>query len=128
MPLSSRKSRTASILLIAVLALFALTPLFFMSGEKSEAREAVITVDGEVVRRVSLEREEEFEIVTLYGKNQIAVKKGKIRVEDADCPAKICVKHGAISEVGEAIACLPHKLLIEIKETMDDIPAVKGTK
>ena len=51
MPSGKHKSKTASILLIAVLTLFALTPLFFMSGEKSEAREAVITVDGELTEQ-----------------------------------------------------------------------------
>ena len=116
MPSGKHKNKTASILLIAVLTLFVLTPLFFMSGEKSAAREAVITVDGEAVRRVPLDREEEFEMVTPYGKNKITVRKGTIRVEDADCPAKICVKRGGISKAGETIACLPHKLLIEVKE------------
>ena len=115
MPSSSRKSK-ASVLLIAALAILALAPLFFMRGEKASAREAVVTVGGEAVRRVPLDREEEIEIVTPNGKNQIAVKKGAIRVKDADCPAKICVKSGAISQIGEVIACLPHKLLIEIKE------------
>ena len=114
MPSSSRKSK-ASGLLIAALAALALMPLFFAPGKTSSAREAVIAVGDEIVRRVPLDREEEIEIVTPNGKNQIAVKKGAIRVKDADCPAKICVKHGAISEAGETIACLPHKLLIEIK-------------
>ena len=115
MPSSSRKSK-ASGLLIAALAALALMPLFFAPGKTSTAREAVIAVGDEIVRRVPLDREEEFDIATPYGKNHVVIRKGAIHVGDADCPAKICVRRGAISEVGEAIACLPHKLLIEIKE------------
>ncbi len=37
------------------------------------------------------------------------------RSHQADCHDKICVKTGAISQKGEVIACLPHKLIIEIK-------------
>ena len=29
---------------------------------------------------------------------------------------KICEKHRAISQTGETIICLPHKLVVEIKE------------
>ncbi len=33
----------------------------------------------------------------------------------SSCPDKICVNHSAISNTGENIICLPHKLVIEIK-------------
>lgn len=118
MPLSNRKSKIASLLLLAALALLALAPLFFTDGTEGKTREAVVTVDGKIIRRVPLarERDEIFTVSTPYGENRIAVSGGSIRVEGADCPAKICAKSGAISQIGEVIACLPHKLLIEIKE------------
>lgn len=118
MPLSNRKSKIASFLLLSALAILALAPLFFADGAERKTSEAVVTVDGEIIRRVPLARESDeiFTVATPHGENRIAVSGGKIRVEDADCPAKICVKSGAISEIGEVIACLPHKLLIEIRE------------
>ena len=33
---------------------------------------------------------------------------------DADCPDKICVNHATISDVGESIVCLPHRVVVEI--------------
>ena len=39
----------------------------------------------------------------------------KIRMLQSSCPDKICVHHSAISDTGENIICLPHKLVIEIK-------------
>ena len=39
----------------------------------------------------------------------------EIRMLQSSCPDKICVHHSAISDTGENIICLPHKLVIEIK-------------
>lgn len=39
----------------------------------------------------------------------------EIRMLQSSCPDKICVQHSAISNTGENIICLPHKLVIEIK-------------
>lgn len=38
----------------------------------------------------------------------------EIRMLKSSCPDKICVHHRAISETGENIICLPHKLVIGI--------------
>ena len=46
----------------------------------------------------------------------IEIKDGEVSVKEADCPDKICVNHKKISNVGESIICLPHKLVIEIRE------------
>ncbi len=119
MSLNNRSGKAASVLLIAVLAAFALSPLFFAPAKEAVAREAVITVGGEVVRRVPLDEsggEESFVVVTPCGKNHVHVRNGRICVEEAECPEKICVRRGEISQVGESIACLPHKLLIVIRE------------
>ena len=35
-------------------------------------------------------------------------------MEAADCRDQICVRHRAVSAVGESIICLPHKLVVEI--------------
>jgi len=48
------------------------------------------------------------------GKNIVEIKSGAVSVIEADCPDKICIRRGAIKNVGETIACVPHKLLIEI--------------
>ena len=43
------------------------------------------------------------------------VEPGRIRVESADCPDKVCVNQGYISDGTVPIACLPHKLIIRIE-------------
>lgn len=48
--------------------------------------------------------------------NIVVIEHGKAFVREANCPDKICVNHSEISNVGESIICLPHKLIVEIKE------------
>ena len=100
------------LILIAVLMIFALTPLALMSDAAKKI--AVVKVDGRIVREFDLAEEDTFTLETRGGKNFIAIRNGTIAVVAADCPDKICVRRGAIDSVGETIACVPHKLLIEI--------------
>ena len=95
------------LILIAVLMIFAL-----MSD--ADKKIAVVKVDGRIVREFDLAEEDTFTLETRGGKNFIAIRNGTIAVVAADCPDKICVRRGAIDSVGETIACVPHKLLIEI--------------
>lgn len=119
MQLIRQKSNLKSFILMSALALLASVPLFFFKGTEAGASlEAVVTVDGEIVRRVPLsaDKEKRFTVSTPYGNNEIVVRGGKVFVEDADCPEKVCIKNGAISTTGEIIACLPHHLLLEIRK------------
>lgn len=101
-------------LLIALLMLVALSPLMIDSG--SEKNFALIKVDGVLVRKLDLSAEARLELEAGGGKNIVEIKNGAVSVAEADCPDKICVRRGAIKHVGEAIACVPHKVLIEIAE------------
>ena len=100
------------LILIAVLMIFSLTPLAM--NFDSEKKFAVVKIDGVCVREFNLTEEKNFTVETLGGKNFIAIHGGSVSVVEADGPDKICVRHGAIKNVGETIACVPHKLLIEI--------------
>ena len=100
------------LILIAVLITFSLTPLAINSS--SEKKFAIIKVDGVIVREIDLANEKIFTIETGEGKNILEVKGKAVRVIEADCPDKICVRRGAIKNFGEVIACVPHKVLIEI--------------
>lgn len=79
-------------------------------------KEAVVYRDGEEIDRLELVNESHLTLESSKGQeNVIVIKNGKVSVTSADCPDQICVKQGAISEKGETIVCLPHKLVIEIQ-------------
>ena len=101
------------LILIAVLMIFAMIPLVPRPSSLIP-KKAVVKVDGRIVRELDLTTEETFTLETRDGENFIAIRNGAVAVVAADCPDKICVRRGAIDTVGETIACVPHKLLIEI--------------
>ena len=100
------------LILVGVLLIVALLPLEIDLGAKKNF--ALIKIDGVIVRKHDLTAEEIFTLEAGDGKNIVAIKNGAIGVIEADCPDKICVRRGAIKNVGEVIACVPHKVLIEI--------------
>ena len=82
-------------------------------------RLAYISVDGALYDTVDLTAAAEpYErtIRTEYGWNTLRIGRGRIEVVAADCPNQDCVKQGAISEGTVPIVCLPHRLVIEIKD------------
>ena len=49
---------------------------------------------------------------------------GRICVSEADCPDQVCVRQGWISNSVAPIACLPHRLVIEISDSGEEDPGV----
>jgi len=74
--------------------------------------EAVIRVDGEVWRTVSLGDDSEIDI---DGHNFLIIQGGAAHMESADCPDKLCVHQGEISRPGERIVCLPNRVSVAIE-------------
>ncbi len=75
----------------------------------------LVTVDGEQYASLPLGRDAELLIESADGgENLLVISGGEARVESANCPNGVCVDTGAVSEDGELIVCLPHKVVIEI--------------
>lgn len=75
---------------------------------------AEIRLNGEVIRRISLSEDTAFTVETESGWNKIEVSGGAVKVTDADCPDRVCIRSGAISGGAVPIICLPHRLEIVI--------------
>ena len=99
------------LILVAVLIIFSLVPPMNFDSKK---KIAVVKVGGAIVRELDLSEEKIFAVEAGGGKNILKVKGGAVRVVEADCPDKICERRGAIKNLGETIACVPHKILIEV--------------
>ena len=92
---------------------------------------ATIYQDGVLVRTVDLSDVKEAYEIELRdgdGRNVILVEPGKISMADANCPDRLCVRQGAISNGVYPIVCLPHRIVIEIKDEGADteIDAISG--
>ena len=54
------------------------------------------------------------EVKGSLGSNTVTMQDGSVWVSESDCPHGDCREQGAISEVGQVVVCLPHKLWVEI--------------
>lgn len=88
-----------------------------LRGVDTGGRMARISLDSEVYEEIDLNAvvlPYDITIETELGYNIIHVEHGAISVTEADCPDQICVHQGKITGSMVPIACLPHRLVIEI--------------
>ena len=112
------KTRTW-IILIASVALLLIALSAFLLTSRSEGTVVQVIQDGTVLQEIDLSRVREpysFEVEAPDGGvNRIEVEPGRIRVADADCPDRICVSQGWLSDQSVPIVCLPHRLIIKLR-------------
>ena len=76
-----------------------------------EPKYVSIRVEGREITRIPIDMDCRYSI----GEgNTIEISGGSVRMIYADCPDKICVKTGSISQSGQSIVCAPHKISVTI--------------
>lgn len=103
------------ILVLGILFL-AIVGLLILKLSQKTGYQVEISIDGNVVETLSLDKDTVYEIKQEVGNNKVVIVDGEVSVTEADCPDKICQKHTPISKVGETIICLPHKVVVEVVE------------
>lgn len=95
-----------------IFAVMALAGILRGSGGKMLVE---VTIDGRLYGEFPLYEDTVVDIDEPLGHNTIVISGGQVCISEADCPDRYCVKHSAVSKIGETIICLPHKLVVEIK-------------
>ncbi len=106
----------ADISLLVIIITVCLGLIILFNNYSKPGVEVRIMVDGKLIDSFNISHDVETTVTTKNGKNTVIIENGEVYVQDADCPDKICVNHKPISNTGETIICLPHKLVIEISE------------
>ena len=109
---------------IAVGCVLLVAALFFciLYFKNSADAEVVIIQEGNAIGEYPLSEDRTISVSDdENGFNLILISSGQVRVCDANCPDKLCIRQRAISKGGESIICLPHKLVVQImsKEESD---------
>jgi hypothetical protein len=102
---------------VVIIGLFlvSFSPLLLLTHHSNGVPEAVLRVAGKEHKTFNLSEAQTYTYKDPDGDiNVIEVKNGKIGITYANCPDQLCVRKGFISNVGDTIACLPHKLVIEV--------------
>lgn len=111
--------------LVAAL-LIALSPSLHntLSSHRNHREDAVleIRIAGNLYGAYSLSEEQTIEIQSDYGNNTLTISGGTAAMTASDCKNQICVRSGAISEPGQMIVCLPHRLSVEILQPTGEAP------
>lgn len=105
-------------ILIIILLLFFGGSFMYMRNSfvDTESKYISVQVNGKEIRKIKFGiGKNSYPIRTNFGLNVLEVDNVSVRIIEASCPDKLDVKFGRISKVGQAIVCLPNRLIIEIK-------------
>ncbi|MBR1383589.1 MAG: NusG domain II-containing protein [Ruminococcus sp.] len=121
-------NRTTKLLTAAAAAIFLISAVwcaFILLRPEKEGRRVRIVQDGRTLYTFDLSKEKDRTIDVEYeGRhNIIEIKDGRIRVTEADCPDKICVHQGFLTDT--PIVCMPNRLVIEFEDSGEN-DAVAG--
>ncbi len=108
------------ILLIAALLLVGGIVLLFAVIGGQGGKSVLVRINGEKKSVYPLNENRRVELNGEGGRNILVIEDGTARIEDADCPDKLCVRQGRISLKGQSVICLPHKTVIEITDDFQD--------
>lgn len=112
------------VIIIIVIFIALLGFLYIQYGRDTDFdnKKVEIYIDGELYDsyRLTDDINEEIVIKTELGTNIIKLYDNGANIIDSDCPDKICVNDGFISDPGEMLVCLPNKVVVEIKGQKDD--------
>ena len=105
------------ILISAILAIALLIALgFFIFQSFNHIQTVIVEVDGDIVKKLPLNKDTEYRIESPNGGfNILIIKEGKAYISEASCPDKVCVHTGCISEL-KPVICLPNKVAITLGE------------
>lgn len=86
---------------------------------RQDSAQVSVRVNGTCVKTFSLEDTVTYTIEGEGGINVLHIDDGVAWLSEADCQDQICVNTGKIKYAGQSIICLPHKVVVEIKEAED---------
>lgn len=114
--------KPGDLIIIVLLVFLSFLPviLFSMDSASSNAEHntALISANGEVLHEMALMDDgetETYEHIDEAGHRNIIVREGtEVYMIDASCADQLCVRQGTISQNGETIVCLPHRVVVEV--------------
>lgn len=93
----------------------------------TEGSSVLVEVGGKPVEKLDLHENREITIRGEKGEMRLEVRDGRVRVAEADCPNRICVRTGWRSRAGEVIVCVPNRTVIRILgKDNNDVGGITG--
>ena len=111
--------------LIIIVSIIAAVFVFYALLPENDGERAVVSRDGVVIAEIPLYSSGEY-VFTQVPHMVFAAGDGTVSVKESNCGDKTCMRTGKISRRGEAIICVPNKVVVEIKGSSkeSDVDAV----
>lgn len=122
--------KKGDILILGILVVAIVISFAYVSAYKKDdggyRKVAVIKVKDKVVESIDLSTVTEPQRIEISGEyNQtVLVEKGRIRFLEAECPDKVCVNTGWLSEKGDMAVCIPNGSMIKIEGQSENVDVV----
>ncbi len=103
------------ILLVILASIFGFV-LINQSIVQGNQKQVEILINNQLYKKYTLDRglDEKVIIESFLGKNIIHIDNNQVTMIQSTCPDQICVNMGTITEPGQMIVCLPHRLIVVI--------------
>ena len=91
------------------------------AGGMKKGSYITVTIDGKEYGTYSLQENQTIPV----GGNTIAIKNGKAKMIEADCPDQLCIKQKEVCYDKESVICLPNKVVVTVtSEEENELDAV----
>lgn len=109
------KIKRKEVLIIAFLIIICSAVIFFFQIQSNTGTVAEIYYDGELIREVYLDKEDD-QLIALDGEGKVnaEIEDHKIRFVNVNCPDKLCEHVGFLYKDGDIAVCMPNLYHIKI--------------
>lgn len=99
---------------------------WFDNAQQGEADSLLIQFADNDPLEYTLSKDKIITIQGHIGPSLIEIKQGKARFIHSSCRNQFCVFHGWLTVAGDTTACLPNRVSISLKGTINDYDAIAG--
>ena len=101
-------------LILALLLLASLAGVLW-SFSVEPGQQFIVTDGEQVLYLAPLSRFGRVDVQGPLGTTRLVVDAQGVRISDAPCPLKLCMQMGPVRQVGELIACVPNRILVQVE-------------
>lgn len=98
--------------------------LFTDTFWQDKAQTAVITDHRGQHQHIDMQRDQTLSMQGAIGESTLQVADGRLRFTDSPCSNKLCIHSGWIKYGGEAVACLPNRLSVQLARNDNGFDAI----
>ncbi len=121
-----KNTTPADRLLFLFLIIVSIAGMFIAKEAMPHGSDVIIEINGKPSYTFPLNTSRTIPVSSPYGEAVIEIKDKKVRMSEASCPNKLCIKEGWISK--GVIVCLPNRILVIVGSSFNnaekDIDAV----